>query len=141
MKDLIDLGNLVFNRLISDHGEIAESRLLFLYQLTTGTRWNVMNSNHWIMFDKTGVTKNFNDPVIDQLDAEWKSLKLQHDIEFLNRKLAILRAEYDRPAPKDGEIWEFGGNSEPFRSLNFDENKGKSFKFIGLKDGKNREEI
>jgi len=141
MKDLIDLGNLVFNRLVSDHGEIEEFRMLFLYQLTTSTTWRIMNSNHWIQFDRNGVIKNFNDPEIDKLDAEWKALKLVVDIEFLNRKLEIMRSEYDRKAPKDGEIWEFGASSGPFRSLNFDENKGKSFKFIGLKNSQNPNEI
>lgn len=134
MKDLIDLGNLVFNRLVSDYGETEESRRLFLYQITTMTKWHVMNSNHWILFERTGVTKNFSDQVIDQLDVEWKALKLAVDMDFLNRKLAVLRSEFDRKAPKDGEIWEFGTSNGSFRSLNFDENQGKSFKFIGLKN-------
>lgn len=141
MKDLIDLGNLIFNQLVSNHGEIEESRMLFLYQLTTSTTWHILNSNHWIQFDRNGVIKNFNDPEIDKLDAEWKALKLAVDIDFLNRKLEIMRSEFDRKAPKDGEIWEFGASNGPFRSLNFDENKGKSFKFIGLKNSQNPNEI
>ena len=53
MKDLIDVGNLVFDRLVSDHGELSESRTLFLYGVTTGNTWFVLDSAKWITIDPT----------------------------------------------------------------------------------------
>ena len=81
MKDLIDLGNLVFNQLIKEHGEIEESRLLFIYGVTTGTQWSVLK----------------------QVDL----------------KLARMRAEYDRPQPKDGDMIEFWSGESNFREIKF----------------------
>lgn len=117
MRDLIDLGNQVFNVLKDKYGEIEESRMLFLYFITQKNRWDILGSNHWIVLDVSGIVKNFADPEIDQLNQEWLALKERVDYEFLVNKLNHLRKEYDRPAPKDGDIWEFGANSGTFRDI------------------------
>lgn len=109
----------MFNVLKANHGEIEESRLLFLYFITQKMKWDILGSNHWITIEIGGIIKNFTDPELDKLNAEWLAIKAQVDYEFLNNKLNFLRKEYDRPAPKDGEIWEFGGSSAPFRNIDF----------------------
>lgn len=119
MKDLIDLGNLVFDRLMSDHGEVKESRMLFLYGITTTTEWFIINSNKRLLIDASGVTKNFNDAVIDQLSEQWKNLKLKVDYDRLMKTLTIMRAEFDRPAPRDGDVWEYGNSNGAFRDITF----------------------
>lgn len=119
MKDLIDLGNLVFNQLIKDHSEIEESRMLFLYGVTTSTQWSVLNSDKWLLIEPAGITKNFSDQTIDDLNLEWKSLKNSHDQKVVDLKLARMRSEYDRPQPKDGEIIEFWSGSNTFREIKF----------------------
>lgn len=117
MTDLIDLGNLVFNVLRDKHGEIEESRMLFLYLITQKSKWDILGSKHWIFIEVGGITKNFTDPEIDRLNQEWLALKARVDYNFLVTKLDSLRKEYDRPAPKDGDIWEFGGSDKPFRNI------------------------
>lgn len=117
MKDLIDLGNLVFNVLRDKHGEIEESRMLFLYFITQKSKWDILGSKHWILIEINGITKNFADPEIDNLNKQWLALKANVDYEFLINKLNNLRKEYDRPAPRDGDIWEFGGSDKPFRNI------------------------
>lgn len=119
MKDLIDLGNLVFNQLIKEHSEHEESRMLFLYGVTTGTQWSVLNSDKWLLIEPAGITKNFSDQTIDALTREWQSLKNLHDQKAVDSKLARMRAEYDRPQPKDGEIIEFWSGSNTFREIKF----------------------
>jgi hypothetical protein len=119
MKDLIDLGNLVFNHLIKEHHEIEESRLLFLYGVTTSTKWSVINSNKWILIEPSGLSKNFTDSVLESLDSEWKNLKLQFDKAAIDLKLAKARAEYDRPQPKAGDTFEFWSDSGSFREIKF----------------------
>lgn len=119
MKDLIDLGNQVFNVLKERHNEIEESRMLFLYFLTEKKTWSIINSTKTILIEKDGITKNFSDSKIDALNLEWLSLKQQVDYTFLTNKIARLRAEFDRPAPKDGDVWEFGGSGGTFKNMKF----------------------
>ena len=119
MMDLIDLGNLVFDVLLAKHGEIKESRMLFLYGITTRTRWTILSSPKWVLIEDGGVTKNFDDPDIEALNEKWKSVKVQSDYVKLERRLAAMRSEFDRPAPKDGDIWEFGGGPGTFRKVPF----------------------
>ena len=101
MKDLIDVGNLVFDRLVSDHGELSESRTLFLYGVTTGNTWFVLDSAKWITIDPTGALKNFEDSVIEKIDEEWKSLLLAKEIT----------------KAKDGDTYEFWKNEGPWREI------------------------
>jgi uncharacterized protein with gpF-like domain len=119
MKDLIDLGNLTFNRLVSNHGEHNDSRLLFLYGVTNQTRWHIANSSKWVLIEKSGLSKNFDDAILDELALAWKQLKAKTETVAAKNRLDMLRAEYDRPAPKPGETFEFGKNSGGFREIPF----------------------
>ena len=109
----------MFNQLIKEHGEIEESRLLFIYGVTTGTQWSVLNSSKLLLIEPAGVTKNFGDQVIDALNFEWQSIKNQHDQKQVDLKLARMRAEYDRPQPKDGDMIEFWSGESNFREIKF----------------------
>jgi len=122
MKDLIDLGNLVFNRLVEAHGEIEESRMMFLYYITKSDPWifgTSRKTEKQVHITKDGVWKNFPDPVLDDLHKKWMALKLEVDMKFLEKRIAIMRAEFDRKAPKDGDVWEYGNSQGPFRELKF----------------------
>ena len=113
------MGNLVFNVLREKHGEIEESRMLFLYLITQRKEWNVLASTKTILIEKDGILKNFPDHQIEQLNLEWLNLKAIVDYNFLTNKIAKMRAEYDRPAPKDGDVWEFGNMNNQFREMKF----------------------
>ena len=115
MKDLIDVGNLVFDRLISDHGELSESRTLFLYGVTTGNTWFVLDSAKWITIDPTGVLKNFEDSVIEKIDEEWKSLLLAKEITKANKVIQQIKPKNN--GPKDGDTYEFWKNEGPWREI------------------------
>ena len=71
MRDIIDLGNSVFDRLIQAHGEIGESRILFLYSITQGTTWTIINSDKIISVTTEGVSSNFEDQIIQELHLTW----------------------------------------------------------------------
>lgn len=114
---MIDLGNLVFDQLKANHGETEESRMLFLYNLTQKQKWLVFNSNHWILIEASGIVKNFFDPVIDSLNSQWIALKASVDYARLENIIKKMRAEYDRPAPRDGDLWEFGSGQGPFKEI------------------------
>jgi hypothetical protein len=75
-----------------------------------------MNSQKWILIEAAGITKNFGDIEIDKISEEWVALKLKVDYDMLNRALTRMRSEFDRPAPRDGDIWEFGGGGT-FRNI------------------------
>lgn len=119
MKDIIDLGNLVFDELILNHNELDESRILFLYVVSTNSKWHLFdNSQHWILIENTGITKNFNNKKIDELSNTWLN---KHNKIEQNRNIAKIKnmqKEFDKPAPKDGDIWEFGKSSGSFKNIN-----------------------
>lgn len=117
--DLIDLGNLAFNRLIEKHGEIEESRLLFLYGVTTGSRWQIYESAKWIQIENEGIVKNFEDDGLDSLNLKWRSLSTKVQEDKVAAKLKQMREEYDRPSPKPGDTFEFGKSSGEWRNLTF----------------------
>jgi hypothetical protein len=56
MKDIIDLGNLVFSQLVKSHGELEESRTLFLYGITVGSDWQVLGSDRGIDWSSVKVS-------------------------------------------------------------------------------------
>jgi len=118
MRDLIDLGNLVFNRLISDHGETEAGRLLFLYGITIGSDWHDRSTNKVVNISLSGVSHNFGDPVISKLNEEWVKIIQEIDIRRNAQALAKMRAEYEIQL-KPGDIYEFGKSSGEFRQLNF----------------------
>jgi hypothetical protein len=115
MKDIIDVGNLVFDRLISDYGELSESRTLFLYGITTGTTWFVLDSAKWITIDQTGITKNFDDSEIDRIDRDWKNLLSAK--EAANADKIIQQIKPKDNGPKDGDTYEFWKNEGPWREI------------------------
>lgn len=116
MKDIIDLGNLVFDQLVKAHGELPESRTLFLYGITTGSDWVVLGTQKTVMIDKTGVTKNFEDPIIDSHHASWLEMTKRAEVSKAQEVLSKIKRE-DRL--KDGDIIEFGKSSGEWREINF----------------------
>ena len=116
MKDLIDLGNLVFNQLLSDHGELPESRTLFLYGITTGSTWTVLNSQKLLTITQDGISKNFEDKAIDAYDRAWKKQLKEAEIE---RARQITRAIKREDTPREGDIIEFGKSSGEWRNIDF----------------------
>jgi hypothetical protein len=119
MRDLIDLGNLAFDQLVKEYGESPEGRLLFLYGVTNSTRWNLLNSSKWVLIEADGLSKNFEDATLSEIDASWKALKSKADADSAKKRLDTMRAEYDRPAPTAGDIFEFGKSSGEFREISF----------------------
>lgn len=117
MKDIIDLGNKVFDNLIDKYGELSESRTLFLYGITMGTTWFIINSTKTILIEENGIIKNFDDPIINDLNEQWKAVKFEKERRAANIILSKIKGEGH--TPKDGEIYNFWQNEEPFRDLNF----------------------
>jgi hypothetical protein len=117
MKDIIDLGNMVFDRLIESHGESNESRTLFLYGITTSTKWSVLGSEKWVHVHAGGVSCNFEDPILSKLSSQWQSIKAAQDKIELAERLKKFRAEYEKPSPKDGDTFNFWSDSGAFREI------------------------
>jgi hypothetical protein len=117
MKDIIDLGNLVFDRLIEAHNEDPESRTLFLYGITTGTSWNVINSEKTLLIQSDGVVLNFEDVVISKLSSKWQQIRIEQDKAALAERLKRFKAEYEKPSPKDGDTFNFWSDSGTFREI------------------------
>jgi len=115
--DVIDLGNRVFNRLIDAHGEIEESRILFLYGITTSTRWDISGTGRWVQVHDGGVSCNFEDDVIDILSSKWQQIKSQRTQLAVEARLKKFRDEYERTTPKDGETFNFWQGGETFREI------------------------
>jgi len=99
------------------HGEIEESRILFLYSITNNIEWNVLESDKVLHINKDGIFKNFKDSDIETLHNNWVKFKNLKDNKILIEKVEKMRAEFDRKAPTDGEIWEFRNKITPFRKI------------------------
>jgi hypothetical protein len=117
MKDIIDLGNMVFDRLIQTHGEIPESRMLFLYGITTNTKWTMMGSDRWVLVHADGVTANFDDPALAELSSQWLAIRSAQDQAVFTERLKRFREEYEKPAPKDGDTFNFWSDPGTFREI------------------------
>jgi hypothetical protein len=117
MKDIIDLGNMVFDRLIQTHGESQESRMLFLYGITTNTKWGVLGSDHWVLVHADGVTASFDDPVLTDLSGQWLAIRSAQDQAAFTERLKRFREEYEKPAPKDGDTFNFWSDPGTFREI------------------------
>ena len=117
MKDIIDLGNMVFDRLIEAHGEIPESRILFLYGITTNTKWSMPGSDRWVLVYTDGVTANFEDPVLAELSAQWLAIRSAQDQVAFAERLKRFREEYEKPMPKDGDTFSFWSDPGTFREI------------------------
>ena len=118
MKDLIDLGNLVFTQLIKEHGELEESRMLFLYGVTTSTRWTVLDSAKWVLIDRDGLLYNFEDSVLADLANTWTSISESMKAANVKKYLDKERSNYESSQPKPGEIREWFSQETPWREIN-----------------------
>lgn len=117
MRDIIDLGNKVFDHLIEAHGEIQESRMLFLYHITTGTPWHILGTDKFLIVEEGGVTKNFEDRFLDELTLEWKKIKFNREYEAAQRIKRAISPENQANSPKDGDVFNFWGNEGEFREI------------------------
>lgn len=118
MKDLIDLANLVYDQLIKEHGETKEGRMLFLYGASIANEWFIVGTNKSLTVSVEGVTKNFNDKVIDDLSAKWKELVATYERKKVEAMLKKMRSEYEFTI-KPGDTYEFGKSSGGFREIGF----------------------
>ncbi len=103
--DLIDIGNKVFDRLVDTYGEDPESRLLFLAGCTTGFEWFVINSDKKLLVTENGISANFEDEIITQINTEIKSEKRQRNEEVAQRFAKEM--EKGRDKFKDGDTYHF----------------------------------
>lgn len=117
MRDIIDLGNLVFDQLIKSHGEIPDSRMIFLYGVTTGTTWFIFNTNKIVTITSAGVETNFEDQVIIAVNDKWQEVLNQRKINWaIAQKAKLYKDEVDLTS--DGMI-EWGTGETQFREINF----------------------
>lgn len=117
MTDIIDFGNLVFNRLIEFHGESEEDRLLFLYGVTSNSTWSVINSSKWVRIEASGLSKNFEDSELDKINLTWMT-KLDQAAQ--SEALRITNEIGPNSSfPRDGETYEFWKNEGPWRDIKF----------------------
>lgn len=105
MMDIIDIGNKVFDRLVDSYGEDPESRLLFLAGCTTGYEWFVINSDKRLFVTENGISYNFEDEVINQINLEISEIKKAAELELAKR--ITKEMESGRDKFKDGDIYHF----------------------------------
>jgi hypothetical protein len=117
MKDIIDLGNRVFDRLIEAHGELPESRTIFLYGITTGSTWFILGTEKTVTIEDGGLTKNFEDIVLDALDSEWKQLKFNKELAAAQQIKRMISPENQANSPKDGDTFNWWNNEGEFREI------------------------
>ena len=115
MRDLIDLGNLVFDTLVSSHGVNPEDRMLFLYSITQGTEWYA-GGDKFVRVLHTGVFTNFHDPEIERLSKEWTDQVDRAKAKIVAAEIEKLKAEPKQF--KDGDTFEFWQNEGPWRDIN-----------------------
>lgn len=118
MKDIIDLANAVFNHLVKEHGELEESRTLFLYGVTMGNMWFIINSAKWITVEEPGVTCNFEDLAIIDIDRAWKNVKFEKEAIAAQKVIDQISPQARNTNPKDGDTFEFWNNETPWREIN-----------------------
>lgn len=116
MKDIIDLGNRVFDRLTEAHGESKEARLLFLYGITVGNDWHIPGTNKVIRVSIDVLSKNFSDPLIDEMFDSWRNAVANIDRDRNERALVKMQAEYEFHV-KPGDVYEFGKSSGSWREV------------------------
>lgn len=109
MMDVIDIGNKVFDRLIAEYGEDPGGRLLFLAGCTTGFSWFVLNSEKTLTVSELGISANFEDEVITQINTEILAERRIRD-EAIAAKFAQ-ELEKGRDKFKDGDTYEFWSNT------------------------------
>lgn len=114
--DVIDIGNRVFDRLVDTYGEDPESRLLFLAGCTTGFEWFVINSDKKLLVTDSGVSANFEDEVITQINLEISTMIKQKN-EAVAAKFAK-EMEKGREQFKDGDTYHFWSNDSNNININ-----------------------
>jgi hypothetical protein len=117
MNDIIDLGNLVFNHLVEQCSELEESRVLFLYGITQGTPWQIIDSDKWVTVTVDGIAMNFEDQALTDLHDQWHLIVNAKKTEAMNQLISKLKGSTREL--KDGDIVEFGASSGEFREINF----------------------
>ena len=117
MRDVIDLGNRVFDQIIKVHGESPESRVLFLYGITTNTEWFIPGTNKSLIVSIDGIHKNFADALLDSLNVEWKDLVTRITQKRNDDALSRMRKEYEFTL-SEGDTIEFG-NTTKTREIQF----------------------
>jgi hypothetical protein len=114
--DVIDIGHKVFDRLVDKYGEDPASRLLFLAGCTTSFEWFVINSDKTLLVTDHGISANFEDEVITQINTEIKEELRKRD-EAVAQKF-VQEMEKGRDKFKDGDTYEFWSNSS--NNINID---------------------
>lgn len=117
MKDLIDLGNKVFDHLIEAHGELPESRTMFLYSITVGSTWYILGTNKCLTIEEGGLSKNFEDRFLEEIGLEWKKIKFNREYEAAQKIKRAISPENQANSPKDGDTFNFWGNEGEFREI------------------------
>ena len=114
--DVIDIGHRVFDRLVDFYGEDPQSRLLFLAGCTTGFDWFVINSDKTVLVTEDGISANFEDEVITQINNEIQAEKRKLAEELAKKITKEL--EKGRDKFKDGDTYEFWSNES--NNINID---------------------
>lgn len=114
--DVIDIGHRVFDRLVDFYGEDPQSRLLFLAGCTTGFDWFVINSDKTVLVTEDGISANFEDEVITQINNEIQAEKRKLSEELAKKITKEL--EKGRDKFKDGDTYEFWSNNS--NNINID---------------------
>ena len=115
MKDLFDLGNLVFDELIKSHGEQESGRELFLYTLTLSQPFYLLGSTKIITVSGSGISKNFEDLNIDSINRKWQSQVSSHKEKIADEILK--QVKQPQRQPKDGDIFNMWGNDDEWREI------------------------
>jgi hypothetical protein len=117
MKDLIDLGNKVFDILVKDHGEDLTSRTLFLYAISVDSPqpWYVLGSDKRVMITQSGVSISFQDDAISSLNLEWT--KLIDDKKAAQADQVLSKIKSQNFSPKDGDTFNFWENEGPWKEI------------------------
>lgn len=118
MRDIIDLGNSVFSHLIKQHGELEESRTLFLYGVTMSNTWFIIDSANWIIVEESGLTYNFEDSEIAGFDKIWKDIKFEKELNAAHQIMKEISPQNRLINPQDGDTFEFWNNETPWREIN-----------------------
>lgn len=114
--DVIDIGHKVFDRLIAEYGEDPDSRLLFLAGCMAGFDWHVINSDKKLIISEVGVSANFNDDVINQINIELKEIQRIKDEEVAKNFAKELSKGRDKF--KDGDTYHFWGDDSNNTNIN-----------------------
>jgi len=116
MMDVVDIGNKVFDRLVDAYGEDPEGRLLFLAGCTTGFEWYVLNSEKKLLVTENGVSANFEDEIITQINNELLAERRKRDEEIAKRITAEI--EKNRDKFKDGDTYHFWSDDSQNININ-----------------------